>query len=422
MTLQKSIQIPEILSLTIQNKTSCITVEVPDAPLTCIDLWCKGGSSFEKKGEEGIAHFLEHMIFKGSNKLREGEFDKEIETLSGSSNAATGLDDVHYYVLVPPKGVKTAIDLLTNIVLAPSLDINQYSLEKEVVLEEIAQHKDQPDDQIMQCLLENCWPMHAYGRSILGLEDSLNKSQPESMRDFHERQYKPENLALSIVGYIPKDIEKIITNTDLTTSKKVSKERLPLENLIKPDFQPGRKEIEVSRLESARITMAWELPPAKNQQFLMGADIATSILAEGRRSRLVHHLREELQIVESIDMGISVLEQGSLFLLEACCEEQNLSKVENEIHSIFIDCIKNPSLPKEVERAKQLVRNSICFGLELPSQIAAISASQILWGRHQSLLEPLNFIDLWESSNLQTSLFSELEPSKSFTLIARQKK
>ena len=103
---------------------------MPDASLTCIDLWCKGGSYFEKEGEEGLAHFLEHMIFKGSNLLKEGEFDKKIEAFGGSSNAATGHDDVHYYVLVPNKAVSNAIDLLLNLALAPSLEEKPYLLNK----------------------------------------------------------------------------------------------------------------------------------------------------------------------------------------------------------------------------------------------------------------------------------------------------
>ena len=125
------------------------------------------------------------MIFKGSIELKEVEFDKKIEALGGSSNAATGLDDVHYYVLVPANGVITAIDLLMNLVLSPSLKESQYSLEKEVVLEEIAQNKDIPDEQIMQYLLKNCWPSHCYGRSILGLEKSLKGSQAKQMREFN---------------------------------------------------------------------------------------------------------------------------------------------------------------------------------------------------------------------------------------------
>ena len=89
---------------------------MPDAPLTCLDLWCKAGSSSEQKGEEGLAHFLEHMVFKGSSQMEAGEFDRKIEALGGSSNAATGFDDVHFHVLVPPTAARAALDLLLNLV------------------------------------------------------------------------------------------------------------------------------------------------------------------------------------------------------------------------------------------------------------------------------------------------------------------
>ncbi len=396
-------------------------MSVPDSPLTCLDLWCKAGSSFEKEGEEGLAHFLEHMIFKGSSRLKEGQFDEKIEALGGSSNAATGYDDVHYYVLVPPKGVQVAIDLLLNLVLTPSLNEAQYLLEKEVVLEEIAQNKDQPEEHILQSLLENCWPNHPYGRSILGLEESLKASEPILMRGFHDRQYIQQNLSLSIAGFIPPNIEEILNQSELTTSKELIPKDSFTHTSLELPFRSGRKEIRVPRLESVRITMAWSLPPANNQLMLMGADLTSSLLAEGRRSRLVHHLRENLQIVDSIDMGITVLEQGSLFILEASCIEDNLEKVENEIKHILSTGLENEPSPKEMMRAKQLVRNSILFGLELPSQIAGITASQALWNRNQSLLEPLKHLDFWDSSTLKNNVFPQLHPDKGFTLISRPK-
>ncbi len=394
---------------------------MPDAPLTCIDIWLKAGSSYEQGGEEGIAHFLEHMIFKGSSKINEGEFDKRIEALGGSSNAATGLDDVHYYVLLPPKAVSKGIELLTNLVLSPSLEEIPFELEREVVLEEISQHQDQPEEIIFQSLLKNCWPNHSYGRSILGIKEVLIASNRFDMRAFHNRLYQPENIALGIAGFIPNDIEKILEQNEISkiksvelTSSNKSEERVL-------HFKSGRKEIEVPRLESARITMAWPLAKASNQEELMGADLATSILAEGRRSKLVHHLRETLQIVESIDMDITSLEQGGLFLLEASCLVQNVQKVENEIKNILVDSFERETTDFQITRAKELVKNSICFGLELPSQIAAISTSQILWDRHQCLLEPIKYIDFWNKSNLRTEIFSKIQPNDSFTLIALPK-
>ena len=97
---------------TLPNGATCVVADIEDSTLSCIDFWCKGGSLYEKKDEEGVAHFLEHMIFKGSRNLKEGEFDLKIESLGGSSNAATGLDDVHYHILVPPSNTEEALNLL----------------------------------------------------------------------------------------------------------------------------------------------------------------------------------------------------------------------------------------------------------------------------------------------------------------------
>ena len=118
----KLIKGPETKKWSLKNGAQCVYASLPEAPLTCIDLWCKAGSAYEREGEEGIAHFLEHMIFKGSSKLKAGEFDLRIEALGGSSNAATGLDDVHFYVLVPPETIEEALNLLINLVLSPAID------------------------------------------------------------------------------------------------------------------------------------------------------------------------------------------------------------------------------------------------------------------------------------------------------------
>ncbi len=392
---------------------------IPDASLTCLDLWCKAGSSYEEKGEEGLAHFLEHMIFKGSRKLKAGEFDKKIEAIGGSSNAATGLDDVHYYVLIPPQKLITAIDLLLNLVLSPSLVKEQFSLEREVVLEEIAQYQDQPEEQIFQTVLENCWPSHPYGRSILGFEGSLISSEPSDMRLFHLRQYQPENISLSIAGFIPDKIQLFLENSELSKIKKFSPHKINSKRQL--EFKKGRKEIEIERLESGRIMMTWPLPPASDQLMIMGADLSTTILSEGRTSRLVNHLRENLKIVESIDMEITSLEQGGLIILEVCCLVENLDVVEKEINRILKELLNTPPSQKEIQKARHIVTNSLCYALEIPSQIACMNGSQSLWGRNQSLLKPLEYIESWGILDIHENFFKVLQPENSFTLIAKPK-
>ena len=120
-----------------------------------------------------MAHFLEHMVFKGSERLEAGAFDLAIEALGGSSNAATGFDDVHFHVLIPPETSQQALDLLLDLVLHPALEQESFRLEREVVLEEMAQYADQPDELVLQQLLKQGCPDHPYGRPILGERSSL---------------------------------------------------------------------------------------------------------------------------------------------------------------------------------------------------------------------------------------------------------
>jgi len=392
---------------------------MPDTTLTCLDFWVRAGSSHEKQGEEGMAHFLEHMVFKGSKKNGVGEFDRKIEALGGSSNAATGFDDVHFHVLVPPKVVAPALELLLDLVLEPALLPNPYAMEREVVLEEIAQHNDQPEEKVFQKLLSNCWANHSYGRPILGYEKSLISSNPEQMRNFHERLYTSENCCLSIAGAIPKGVEKLIESSLLSQLQKHSTHDLQTKEPSYPSFHKSRQEIEVPRLESTRLLMAWPLAPAQDQLILLGADIATSLLAEGRRSRLVQHLREDLQIVESIDMDVTALEKGGIILLEACCKQEDLEIVEKEVHNILKESIGSIAKKQELERAYRLVRNGLCFNLEAASQVAGLAGSQALWHRPQPLLAPLKQINHWSGLRLKDEMFLELQPENSCTLIAK---
>ncbi len=391
---------------------------MPDAPLTCLDLWCKAGSSTESIGEEGLAHFLEHMVFKGSSGLKAGEFDLQIEALGGSSNAATGFDDVHFHVLVPPKVIEIALELLLKLVLEPALTSETYSLEREVVLEEIAQYKDQPDEQVFQKFLETCWADHSYGRSILGLEESLKRSNPEKMRSFHQRLYRAKNFCLSIAGAIPDQLQKTLNKSklaDLANHIEIETPHINPEKLI---FQTTRKQIKISRLESARLLIAWPLSPANDQLNIMGADIATSLLAEGRQSRLVKHLREDLKIVESIDIEVTSLEKGGMILLEACCLEEKVEKVEKEIYKVIQSTVDTALQLEEINRAYQLVKNGLCFSIEAPIQVAGIAGTNTLWDRQQQLLDPIKYIKYWNRDKLQDEILSQLIPENSCTLIA----
>ncbi len=404
-----------------------VSLDLPQAPVTCLDFWCRAGSAAESPAESGLAHFLEHMVFKGSERLGAGEFDLRVEALGGSSNAATGFDDVHYHVLVPPSAAAEAIDLLLDLVLAPRLDGQDFDMERQVVLEELAQSEDQPEEVAFQQLLSRACPDHAYGEPILGRRPALEGHRAEAMAAFHQRLYRADNCCLAVAG--PLGDGAILEHLGQSALASLAGSDQPLASASGPsagarstaaplNLQPGSDTVALPRLEAARLLMAWQVPAAGDLEAVIGCDLLTTLLAEGRRSRLVARLREQLRLVESIDLDLNGLEAGSLVLLEAVCESEHLPAVEAEIRRVLQELIGAPPALAEVERAKRLVGNGYRFGLEAAGSVAGLLGNNHLWGRHQPIQAPLDALAHWDPQRLWSELTPLLDPERAFCLRA----
>ncbi|MBM5826749.1 MAG: insulinase family protein [Cyanobacteria bacterium M_surface_7_m2_040] len=402
---------------TLASGSRVVTLPLRDAPLVCLDLWCRAGSAFETPAESGLAHFLEHMVFKGSDRQAAGAFDLNIEALGGSSNAATGFDDVHYHVLVPPEAAAEACELLLDLVLQPRLDRHDFDLERQVVLEELAQSQDQPDEMALQTLLElGCSP-HPYGRAILGEQALLDAHTPAAMRNFQQRRYRSEHCVLALSGALPQEqldtlleqLQRSPLNQLLPAAMETSPALLQL--------QPGLHRRSFARLEAARLLMAWALPPAADRPAVAALDLATSLLAEGRRSRLVERLREQLRLVESIDLDLQVLEFGSLALLEAVCDPADIGAVRQEVNAVLAGSLSNPPDDQELARGLRLVGNGYRFGLESPAGVAGVIGNSALWQRPLDLHEPLTTLMALDNTALQAA-FRLLDPDQACILEA----
>ena len=405
----------EPTELQLANGATLVQLPLADSPLVCLDFWCRAGSIFEKAPESGLAHFLEHMVFKGSQRLGPGEFDLKIEAMGGSSNAATGFDDVHYHVLVPPESAAQALELLLDLVLHPSLEPRAFEMERQVVLEELAQSEDQPDEIALQQLLRLGCPGHAYGEPILGRRELLAAQTPEAMADFHRRLYGANRCVLALCGGADfLQLKEWIAASALAQLGAIDEPPPPPALAV----QPGLHRITVPRLESARLLMLWGLPPASDLHGVMGADLLTTVLAEGRRSRLVERLREQLRIVESIDLDLHVMESGSFALLEAICEADELGAVHRAIAQVWAELQEQGLTKPEWLRAQRLVANGYRFGLEAAGGLAGLIGNNRLWGRHQALALPLAEIESWSSQDLLGQVVPLLDPSRACVLEA----
>ena len=401
------------------SKTNCVFVDNQDSPLISINIWCKAGVSFEDNRKEGIAHFLEHMIFKGSNELMPGEFDYKIESLGGSSNASTGYDDAHYYVLIPPTNFIESLSLLTNLILFPEIDIKEFELEKGVIIEEINQQNDQPDEKLLNYFLKRVWESHSYGKSILGTKKKITSLNKNDIETFHSKQYSFKNTCIAIAGKLPKGIEKIIDNLEI-------KYKSQNNHIEKNNFQSkyrirtGREEINLSNIEMSRILIAWQIPPAKEQRIILGFEVLATILSEGRNSKLVRPIKEELNLVESVYADINSGEYGGIFIIEACSIQENIKLVEDKINLVINEITSTNNIGKnDLIKALNIVRSNFIFNLETPSQLAAYFGNNLLWGRKNPIDKFEQNLDYWNDIENFKEIISYLSKDR-FTLIANK--
>ena len=408
------------------SKTKCVFVDNKELPLISIDIWCKAGSSFEEVDKNGTAHFLEHMIFKGSNKIMPGEFDHKIESLGGLSNASTGYDDVHYHVLIPPDNFRESLALLTNIVVSPNFNPDEFIKEKGVVIDEIKQQDDQPEEKLFNYFLKRVWLSSNYANSILGTEHSIKKLEINDLEKFHEKHYTNEKICIAIAGNLSGDIYKIFEESDLSGINKNPIYKDP--NLINLKNKPslkiryGRELIKFDNLEFSRIFMAWFIPNLNEQKTIIGLEIIASILSVGRNSRLVKFLKEDNNLVESVYVDVNAGELGGLFILEASCETKDIYLVEKHINKIIDEISYSKALTlDEIKKAINIVKSNYVFNLETSTQLSGFYGNELLWGRRSSIKNLESYLKYWKDLDNFKEIIEYIRGEK-FTLIASPSK
>ena len=403
------------------SKTRCVFVDNKELPLISIDIWCKAGSSFEDVDKNGTAHFLEHMIFKGSNKIMPGEFDHKIESLGGLSNASTGYDDVHYHVLVPPNNFKESLALLTNIVVAPDFNPDEFIKEKGVVIDEIKQQNDQPEERLFNYFLKRVWLSPNYANSILGTEHSIKNLEINDLVKFHSKHYTTEKICIAIAGNLSEEIYKIFEKSDLSGIKE-SPNLINLKNKPSLKIRNGRESVKFDNLEFSRIFMAWFIPNLNDQKNIIGLEILASILSVGRNSRLVKILKEDSNLVESVYVDVNAGELGGLFIMEASCESKDIDLVEKQINKT-IDEISNCKVLAldEIKKAINIVKSNYIFNLETSTQLSSFFGNELLWGRKSSINNLESHLKYWNDLDNFKEITEYIRGEK-FTLVASPSK
>jgi len=346
-----------------------------------------------------------------------GEFDHKIESLGGLSNASTGYDDVHYHVLVPPSNYKESLALLTNIVVSPNINPDEYEKEKGVVIDEIKQQNDQPEERLFNYFLKRVWLSPNYSNSILGTEHSIKKLEINDLVKFHSKHYTSEKICIAIAGNLSKEIYKIFEKSDLSGIKE-SPNLINLKNKPFLKIRNGRESVKFDNLEFSRILMAWFIPNLNDQKIIIGLEILASILSVGRNSRLVKTLKEDSNLVESVYVDVNAGELGGLFIMEASCEYKDIDLVEKLINKTIdeISNCKNLTLD-EIKKAINIVKSNYIFNLETSTQLSSFFGNELLWGRKSSINNLESYLKYWNNLDNFKEITEYIRGEK-FTLVA----
>lgn len=381
---------PRLNAPTISVLPNGLTIIAEQMPIEAINLnlWLNVGSYIESDAINGMAHFLEHMVFKGTDRLPAGEFERLVEERGAVTNAATSQDYTHYYITTAPKDFAELAPLQIEVVLNPSIPDDAFEREKLVVLEEIRRCEDNPRRRIYQRAMEVGFESLPYRRPVLGPEFVIEDMQPQQMRDFHRSWYQPRSMTAVAVGNLPVDelIEIIALGVDQSSQGDLS---------FPPRFFPGqsanvekelpfttitRHEYTDTTLQQARLVMLWRVPGLQDLHDTYELDILAAVLSHGRTSRLVRDLREERGLVSSISVSNLNHRVQGLFYISVHCAVENLEAVEaaiiEHIHHLQTELVNI----SEIERIRKRVANRFVFGNETPSDRAG------LYGYYQSLV------------------------------------
>ncbi len=373
---------------TVHQLPNGLTIIAEQLPVDAVNLsvWLTVGSAVEPDEINGMAHFLEHMVFKGTPNLQVGEFEQRIEERGAVTNAATSQDYTHYYITTAPQDFAALAPLQLDVVFNPDLPLEAFERERFVVLEEIRRAEDNPTRRSFRRAMETVFQRLPYKRPVLGPASVIEQVSCQQMQDFHRSWYQPAKATLSVVGNLPVErlIEVVTQGMAGIESASVEQPTLPTA-MPEPSYtQVVRCEIEDPTLQQARLIMLWRTPGLNQLSQTYGLDVLATILGQGRTSRLVQDLREQRRLVSSISVSHMTQRLQGVFYISVRLRVEHLEEVETAIAQHIQAVQTEPIKESEIARVQTQVANRFIFGNETPSDRAG------LYGYYQSIVGDLN--------------------------------
>ena len=355
----------------LDNGQKVIIKEVHDNPIVIIDTWIKTGSINETDENNGVAHFLEHLFFKGTPKHPSKEFDRILESKGAVTNAATSKDFTHYYILIPSQYFDLALDLHSDMLLNPLIPRKELEKERKVVIEEIAKNNDNPRTILYKNMIKGFYKTHPYKRDVIGTKEVIETISREQILDFYNTWYTPYNMTTVIAGDI--DTQKAL---ELVKEKFNKTYNTPLNKIKKPIYKADKKPVSQIEnqvrlnIETGYILIGFKGADKVDSKDSYALDVLATVLGEGKSSRLYKELKEQKQLVLNISASNSSMKDDSIFCISADFTSTDIQLIKDAVFEEIQKLKKNEIPDSEIKKAKNIIERDTYYSRESVSNIA----------------------------------------------------
>lgn len=384
------------------NGLTVATDNIDSFETASIGLFVNIGSVNESKNQTGISHFLEHMAFKGTKTRSALEISYEIESVGGFINAYTSKEVTAFHAKVLKENVKLAVDIITDIVQNSVFAEEEFRKEQRVIIQEIRQQNDTPDDYVFDMFQSKCFDGERLGTQILGSEEEILSYKPNDLRDYLSSKYSTDKMILVASGNIEHD--DFVNLSKAFTSEMKRFEVNPVEKqTYKGGFIFKKKE-----LEQTHLILGFE-GVSHNDEKKFDLAVLSAILGEGMSSRLFQEIREKRGLVYSVFSFNSNYRDSGTFGIYAACED---SKAK-EVITISLEELGKSKFDiseEELQKAKTQLKASLLMGLESSStRMERLASQYIHHGKFTSsneIIEKINQISLESLRNTAECIFN----------------
>lgn len=326
-----------------------------------IDAMVNAGSLYEPSNLSGLSHFLEHMLFKGTEKYKVGEIDKIIEGVGAVWNAGTSEDFTHYYISVAAPYFDTCIEVMAEVLKNSIIDPEEVEKERLVILEEYRRKQDNPMAFLMEKVYYNSYARGPYKYPVLGTPNTINAITTQDLKEYYQRYYTPDNMVLVVIGDITAEnaIQKIKqVFADFNRKKQPWEKDQSTQYAFKI-----RKQYE-KQVGDTYMAMVFAAPGIDKVDEVCVMDLLTTILGDGRSSRLYRSIKEKQQLVSSIGVSYGTQKLDSLVIITATLNADKLAQTEQAILTEIKHLLERKVTAAELKKAKRMLTNGYYFATE----------------------------------------------------------